>query len=104
VLAKKAASPEVAKLLLEAVARVEREVARFGMDMRGGQPTPGNMAGGISSIEEKSLGAMCKAGGSPLQGVLEYGQRLQGKGLYFMGLSGGGRWRCSQGWPLPGCR
>ncbi len=86
--ARRAATPEVAEALMKAVARVEAEVARFGMDMRGGQPTPGNMAGGITTIEEKSLGAMCKSGGAALQGVLEYGERPAGRGLYFMDSPG----------------
>jgi altronate dehydratase large subunit len=87
-LADKAVNPEVARRLLEAVAAVEREAGRFGTDMRGGQPTPGNMAGGISTIEEKSLGAVCKAGSSPLQGVLDYGQAPEGRGLFFMDSPG----------------
>ena len=87
-LAKRAVSPEVAEKLLAAVERVERDVARFGMDMRGGQPTPGNMAGGITTIEEKSLGAICKVGSAPLQGALEYGERPNARGLFFMDSPG----------------
>ena len=51
----------------------------IGEDMRGGQPTPGNIAGGLSSIEEKSLGAIVKSGHRPIQGVLEYCDRADGK-------------------------
>ena len=46
-------------------------------------PIPANIAGGISSLEEKSLGAICKSGSAPIQGVLKYGERPPGKGLYF---------------------
>lgn len=88
ILARRAVCPEVGQKLLETVHRLEREVSRYGVDMRGGNPSPGNMAGGISSIEEKSLGAVCKAGASPLQGVLEYGERPAGKGLFFMDSPG----------------
>jgi altronate dehydratase large subunit len=71
------------------------------MDIRGANPAPGNIAGGISTIEEKSLGAIKKGGGATLQGVLGYGEIPEGKGLFFMdgpgrtpealtGLSGAG--------------
>jgi len=87
-LARRAVTPEVGEGLIRIVRRLEYEVGRFGMDMRGGQPTPGNMAGGITTIEEKSLGAVCKAGLSPLQEALEYGERPKGKGLVFMDSPG----------------
>ncbi|MEE8420570.1 MAG: hypothetical protein V3R92_03830, partial [Dehalococcoidales bacterium] len=45
---------------------------------------PSNIAGGISTLEEKSLGAIHKAGSSPIQDVLRYGQRPPGRGLYFV--------------------
>lgn len=45
--------------------------------MRKGQPTPGNIEGGLSSIEEKSLGAILKSGTSPIQGVMEYPDRVR---------------------------
>jgi altronate hydrolase len=51
-------------------------------------PSPGNKAGGLTTILEKSLGAVAKAGASPLQGVLDYGQRSQGRGLLFMDSPG----------------
>ncbi len=87
-LARRAVTPEVGEQLVETVHCLEREVGRYGMDMRGGQPSPGNMAGGISTIEEKSLGAVCKAGGSTLQQVVDYGERPKGKGLFFMDSPG----------------
>lgn len=70
------------------VRRFEENVAGRGADMRGSQPSVGNMAGGITTIEEESLGAVCKAGGSALQGVVEYGVRPDGRGLYFMDAPG----------------
>lgn len=87
-MARRAVSPEVADRLFRAVRRVEEEAGRFGTDMRGGQPSPGNMAGGITTIEEKSLGAICKAGSAPLRGVVEYGVPPVGRGLYFMDSPG----------------
>lgn len=62
----------VGKKIYEIVNRMEARAKALGEDMRGGQPTPGNIAGGLSSIEEKSLGAIVKSGHRPIQGVLEY--------------------------------
>lgn len=57
--------------------------------MRGGQPTPGNIKGGLSSIEEKSLGAIVKSGHRPIQGVLEYPMRVTTeKGLWIKDAPG----------------
>ena len=44
-------------------------------------PSPGNKAGGITTLEEKSLGCVQKGGSSPICGVLSYGQRVQNRGL-----------------------
>ncbi len=72
------------------VGDVEKRAVAMGVDLREGQPTPGNKEGGISTIEEKSLGCMYKAGHSPFQGALEYAQLLPIKkpGLYFMDSPG----------------
>ena len=57
--------------------------------MRRGQPTPGNIAGGLSSIEEKSLGAIVKSGTRPIQGVLNYPERVTNhKGLWIKDTPG----------------
>jgi len=47
-------------------------------------PVPSNIKGGISSLEEKSLGAIHKAGTAPIQGVLRYAERPGRKGLFFV--------------------
>lgn len=86
--AKRAVTKEVGEKLLYIVKRCEEKAKTMGVDMRGGQPTPGNIEGGISTIEEKSLGCIYKGGTKPLQGVLEYGEEPQGKGLYFMDTPG----------------
>jgi altronate dehydratase large subunit len=87
-LARRAASGEVAARILEIVERMETRIKDVGVDMRGGQPTPGNIRGGITTIEEKSLGAICKSGSMPIDGVLEYGAALPGKGLYVLDSPG----------------
>lgn len=88
VLAMRAKSPEIAHKLIQIVEQTELRAKQLNVDLREGQPTPGNIAGGISSIEEKSLGCIYKAGHSPIQDVLPYGEAPQGKGLYIMDTPG----------------
>jgi altronate dehydratase large subunit len=82
--AARAKDPAVGKAFTEMVLRLEAEAMSRGMDIRGTNPTPDNMRGGLTTIEEKALGAMAKAGTRPLSGVLSYGQRPSGKGLHFL--------------------
>jgi (2R)-sulfolactate sulfo-lyase subunit beta len=56
-------------------------------DLLGSQPTEGNIAGGLSTIEEKALGNIQKIGSAQVTGVLEMGQAPTGRGLYFMDTS-----------------
>jgi len=89
ILARRAATPAVEKKLLEIVDRMETRAKALGCDMRKGQPTPGNIAGGLSSIEEKSLGAIVKSGTKPIQGVLEYDECIEDrKGLWIKDTPG----------------
>lgn len=73
------ADGSVGQKIYQIVDEMEKRAMAVGEDMRGGQPTPGNIAGGLSSIEEKSLGAIVKSGHRPIQGVLEYCDRIDGK-------------------------
>ncbi|MFX1238966.1 MAG: UxaA family hydrolase, partial [Promethearchaeota archaeon] len=83
-LSKRAINEEVAKKINEPLKRfLERTMTR-GIDFRGVQPTPGNIAGGLSTIEEKSLGTIAKAGKSLIQGVIKYTEKPKGKGLWLM--------------------
>ena len=92
ILARRAAGGEhgpVGKRIYEIVNRMEERAKAIGEDMRGGQPTPGNIAGGLSSIEEKSLGAIMKSGHRSIQGVLEYQDSADGKkGLWIKDAPG----------------
>lgn len=54
----------------------------------GENPSPGNKAGGISTLEEKALGCTQKCGKSYVSGVLSYGERLQKKGLNLLSAPG----------------
>jgi altronate dehydratase large subunit len=63
------------------VRRYEERFLEKGVDMRGTNPTKGNIEGGLTSIEEKSLGAISKGGSQPIQEIYEYGERPKKGGL-----------------------
>ncbi len=84
ILARRAESPDVGRRVVEIVDRMERRALAMGVDMRGANPSRGNIAAGLTSIEEKSLGAIVKGGTTPIKGVCEYGERPRGRGLFVM--------------------
>jgi altronate dehydratase large subunit len=86
-LAARATEP-VAKKLYELIDRVEARARAMHVDIRYGNPTQGNMAGGLSTIEEKSLGAAYKGGSTELREVLEYADRPTSTGLVVMDTPG----------------
>lgn len=86
-LAKRGATPEVARALVAAVDRREQLAKSNGKDLLGNNPGPTNIAAGLSTIEEKSLGAIAKSGSAPIQGVLAVAQRPARAGLYAMDAS-----------------
>jgi altronate dehydratase large subunit len=83
-LAKRARTPEIAKQVLEAVAWWEKKAMAAGENIRIANPSPGNIAGGITTLEEKSLGCIYKAGTSPLEEVVPYASHPTKKGLVYM--------------------
>ncbi len=87
-LAARAVTPEVGRRILGLIGDFERSVEALGVDIRGAQPTPGNIAGGLTTIEEKSLGAARKAGTAAVQGTLGYAEAPDGRGLYIMDTPG----------------
>lgn len=88
-LARRAVSKEVGDKIFEIVEKMENRAKTIGCDMRKGQPTPGNIAGGLSSIEEKTLGAIVKSGTRPIQGVLDYPEYVTNqKGLWIKDTPG----------------
>jgi altronate dehydratase large subunit len=88
-LAGRASSRETAGHLLRIVSRVEAEAISFGLDIRGTQPSPGNIRGGLTTIEEKSLGATHKAGErTRLEAVVGYAEPITSKGLTVMDTPG----------------
>jgi altronate dehydratase large subunit len=86
-LAARASAPVAAKLY-ELIERVEARARAMHVDMRYGNPTQGNIAGGLSTIEEKSLGAAYKGGSTMLREVVEYAERPSERGLIVMDTPG----------------
>ena len=84
VLSKRGINPDVSRQILAVADESEERAKATGEDIRTINPVPANIAGGISTLEEKSLGAIAKSGTAPIQGVLKYGERPPGKGLYFV--------------------
>jgi altronate dehydratase large subunit len=88
-LASRATSPETGARLIQIISRVEGEARALGLDIRGTQPSPGNIRGGLTTIEEKSLGATHKGGErTPLSDVVPYSGRITRRGLTVMDTPG----------------
>ena len=88
IIAERAVSPEIKERCYTTIRAFEDLAKSTGVDMRGSNPTPGNIEGGISSIEEKSLGCVYKAGSRPLNDVIGWAQKVTTKGLVFMDTPG----------------
>jgi len=88
-LAARASTADAAAHLLRVVRRTETEAMALGLDIRGTQPSPGNIRGGLSTIEEKSLGAVHKAGErTRLEDVVGYAAPIAKRGLTVMDTPG----------------
>jgi altronate dehydratase large subunit len=88
-LAARASTRDVGARLIRVVNRVEAEAMALGLDIRGTQPSPGNIRGGLTTIEEKSLGATHKAGArTPLEDVVAYAAPITRRGLTVMDTPG----------------
>ncbi len=82
ILQRRAKNPHVASEIARIVTEMENRAKAIGVDMRKGQPTPGNIEGGLSTIEEKSLGAIVKSGTRTIEGVIGYTEAPKGPGLW----------------------
>ncbi|MBP1723988.1 MAG: Altronate dehydratase, partial [Deltaproteobacteria bacterium] len=87
-LARRARTPEIGKQVLDLIAWWEKEAIATGQDIRGANPAPGNIAGGITTIEEKSLGCIYKGGTKTLEEVIKYAYPPTKKGLILMDTPG----------------
>ena len=88
VLARRGATPEIHDQIIRICEDYEKHLALAGQDCRAGQPTPGNKAGGLSTLEEKSLGCIKKGGTRPVVEVLDEGARPTKKGALIMDTPG----------------
>ncbi len=86
-LTRRAADPRIARRLMERIRWWEHYTAAWGGSMDN-NPSPGNKAGGLTTIWEKSLGAVAKGGRSPLVAVYGYAERVGQEGLVFMDTPG----------------
>ena len=84
ILAKRAADAGVGKKVYERIAAAEDKAKSMGMDIRGSQPSPGNIEGGLTTIEEKSLGCIRKGGNTRIMQVVKYAERPAKRGLVIM--------------------
>jgi altronate hydrolase len=86
-LVRRARTPEVARQLLGQVENYKAYLRQFGGSFND-NPSPGNKEGGLTNILEKSLGAVAKAGTSPLEAVVDYAERVTKAGFVFMNTPG----------------
>ncbi len=89
-LARRAVDAKTKRRLLSAARRAVEYAEELGVDLIGANPTADNIAGGLSSIEEKSLGAIKKAGNSPITEVIGVGERPSKTGTVFADAPCGG--------------
>ena len=86
-LTRRAESEAVGRKLIDRVRWWEDYTARNGGEMDN-NPSPGNKRGGLTTILEKSLGAVAKGGGAPLRDVYLFGEKIDKKGFVFMDSPG----------------
>jgi altronate dehydratase large subunit len=88
-MARKAATKEIGDEIIAMTDRLEVYYKKLGHSLREGNPTPGNIAGGLTTLVEKSLGGVRKGGTTTIQGILGPGEEIRGKGLWVMNTSHG---------------
>jgi len=88
ILAKRAVNKKVKDKILEIVKRTEMRALNLGLDIGKANPAPGNYEGGITTLEEKSLGCVMKGGTTKVMEVLEYSESPTQKGLVLMDTPG----------------
>lgn len=88
ILARRAVNKEVGQRFLDIVKRYEERARAAGEDIRVANPSPGNKTGGLTTLEEKSLGCIKKGGNSTLMEVIDYAHGPSEKGFVFMDTPG----------------
>jgi altronate dehydratase large subunit len=84
----RAATPELGDRLIDAIRAWEEFALDFGEDLSAENIAPGNLHGGITTIEEKSLGCVRKGGSAPIADVVGFGERSSARGLILMDTDG----------------
>lgn len=89
ILARRAKDKRVSDRIYEIVHRYEADIKKAGGDVREGNPSPGNKAGGLTTLEEKSLGCIHKGGHTPVNEVYDYAKPVDAHmGLVIMDTPG----------------
>lgn len=84
ILRRRGRTPAVGQAIYDAVRGFEKKFADAGINVRDGNPSPGNIEGGITTLEEKSLGCIHKSGTKPFEAFYRYGEQVTAKGLSFL--------------------
>lgn len=79
---------EIFNYITSRIKNVEDTAINMHVDLRGTQPSPGNIEGGLSTIEEKSLGGICKIGSSKIVDAISFGQSAKKSGVTFVDTPG----------------
>lgn len=88
ILARRAQTPEVKRRIYQIIERYEQALKLVGEEVRVGNPSPGNKAGGLTTLEEKSLGCIHKGGHAPISAVFDYAKQVDRRGLVIMDTPG----------------
>ena len=88
ILAARAATPELSEKILALVQEWEDYMKMLKTDLRDSNPAPGNKKGGVTTLEEKSLGCIYKGGSTTVRDVVRYGEEVKTKGLVIMDTPG----------------
>ncbi len=83
-LGRRVADEGIEKRIREITSATEALAKRAGVDIRTSEPSPGNKEGGLTTLEEKSLGAVLKGGTSTVRQVVDYAEKPAEKGLIIM--------------------
>ncbi|PRR70593.1 UxaA family hydrolase [Clostridium thermopalmarium] len=88
ILARRGKTKEISDRIYEIVHRYENALRLVGEEVRDGNPSPGNKAGGLTTLEEKSLGCIHKGGHREISAVYDYAKQVDEKGLVIMDTPG----------------
>lgn len=88
ILGRRAKNEKVKANVYKIIKDLENQFIETGIDVRGANPTPGNMKGGLSTLEEKALGGISKGGSTAINEVVEYAAIPGEKGLIIMDTPG----------------